>query len=165
MTKKIIISGLLVLLWMIFIFIMSSMDTNNSNHKSIKIVNDVIEKVDDITNASETKKEEHKSYNFVDKMNRLFRKSTHASEYLILAILVFNFLFQIFTSKLYFYNLIGVFWCFLYACSDEYHQTFVVGRTGSFSDVLIDTLGAIIGTLIIDGIYLLIKKHKKVENE
>ncbi len=31
---------------------------------------------------------------------------------------------------------------FLYACSDEYHQTFVRGRAGSSMDVLIDTAGA-----------------------
>ncbi|HVO32731.1 MAG TPA: VanZ family protein [Elusimicrobiota bacterium] len=28
---------------------------------------------------------------------------------------------------------------FLYACSDEYHQTFVPGRVGCLHDVLIDT--------------------------
>lgn len=38
---------------------------------------------------------------------------------------------------------------FLYACSDEYHQTFVVGRTGQFNDVLIDFSGAFIGVLIV----------------
>lgn len=31
---------------------------------------------------------------------------------------------------------------FLYACSDEFHQTFVPGRLGCVSDVLIDTVGA-----------------------
>jgi uncharacterized protein len=31
---------------------------------------------------------------------------------------------------------------FLYACTDEYHQTFVDGRHGSSVDVLIDTMGA-----------------------
>ena len=31
--------------------------------------------------------------------------------------------------------------CFLYACSDEFHQCFVPGRTASFKDVLIDSLG------------------------
>jgi VanZ family protein len=30
----------------------------------------------------------------------------------------------------------------LYACSDEYHQTFVAGRHGSPVDVLIDGAGA-----------------------
>jgi VanZ family protein len=32
--------------------------------------------------------------------------------------------------------------CFLYACSDEFHQHFVVGRYGSPLDVLIDTVGS-----------------------
>ncbi len=31
---------------------------------------------------------------------------------------------------------------FLYACSDEYHQSFVPGRGAAAGDVLIDTLGA-----------------------
>ncbi|MGN1412068.1 MAG: VanZ family protein [Oscillospiraceae bacterium] len=31
--------------------------------------------------------------------------------------------------------------CFLYACTDEYHQTFIDGRTGKFSDVLVDAIG------------------------
>lgn len=37
----------------------------------------------------------------------------------------------------------------LYAASDEFHQTFVMGRNGSAWDVLIfDNLGAVIGLLI-----------------
>lgn len=40
-----------------------------------------------------------------------------------------------------------VFWasllfCFLYAASDEFHQTFVKGRYGKVRDVALDTLGA-----------------------
>lgn len=31
--------------------------------------------------------------------------------------------------------------CFLYACSDEFHQIFVPGRAGMVRDVLIDSLG------------------------
>lgn len=33
--------------------------------------------------------------------------------------------------------------CFLYACSDEYHQNFVPGRSGSLNDVALDTLAAL----------------------
>ena len=33
----------------------------------------------------------------------------------------------------------------LYAASDEIHQRFVPGRTGQFSDVLVDTVGGAIG--------------------
>ena len=37
---------------------------------------------------------------------------------------------------------------FLYACSDEIHQSFVPGRACMFTDVLIDTSGALTGMLI-----------------
>lgn len=35
--------------------------------------------------------------------------------------------------------------CMLYAVSDEYHQTFIQGRSGSITDVLIDCAGSSIG--------------------
>jgi VanZ family protein len=42
-------------------------------------------------------------------------------------------------------------WAFLlalfYAASDEWHQTFVPGRSGQISDVLIDALGALAASL------------------
>jgi VanZ family protein len=38
---------------------------------------------------------------------------------------------------------------FLTASADEYHQTFLPGRTGQFSDVLLDTTGALIFTAIV----------------
>mgnify|MGYP004633929879 FL=1 len=37
--------------------------------------------------------------------------------------------------------------CFLYACTDEHHQTFVNGRSGLFLDTLIDTLGGFISCI------------------
>jgi len=33
---------------------------------------------------------------------------------------------------------------FLYACTDEWHQSYVPGRSASFSDVLVDTSGVVI---------------------
>jgi VanZ family protein len=38
---------------------------------------------------------------------------------------------------------------FLYACSDEFHQLFVPGRAGRFTDVLIDCTVAGLITIII----------------
>lgn len=37
---------------------------------------------------------------------------------------------------------------FLYACTDEFHQLFVPGRAGRFTDVLIDCFGVFIVTII-----------------
>jgi VanZ family protein len=44
---------------------------------------------------------------------------------------------------------LAIFCTFLTASADEYHQTFLPGRTGQFSDVLLDTTGALIFTLIV----------------
>ncbi len=38
-----------------------------------------------------------------------------------------------------------LFGTFLYGLSDEYHQSFVIGRTSSFLDVLADLVGGTIG--------------------
>lgn len=47
----------------------------------------------------------------------------------------------------------------LYACTDEIHQYYVPGRYGTWTDVLIDSCGAITGILIFWKIYR--KIHKK----
>jgi VanZ family protein len=44
--------------------------------------------------------------------------------------------------------LLTVVFCFLYGLSDEFHQIFVPGRTASFSDVMVDLAGGIIGVLL-----------------
>ena len=46
----------------------------------------------------------------------------------------------------------------LYASSDEYHQSFVPGRTASPRDVLIDTVGATLG---VTAIYLLNRRVRQ----
>lgn len=54
----------------------------------------------------------------------------------------------------------SIFLSFLYACTDELHQIFVPGRSAQFRDILIDTLGASIGTIIT---YLIIKLFNKIK--
>ena len=51
-------------------------------------------------------------------------------------------------------------WCFIYSVSDEFHQLFTDGRSAQVTDVVLDTLGGIVGTLLA---LLLWKKfaHKK----
>lgn len=51
---------------------------------------------------------------------------------------------------------------FTFALSDEYHQSFVFGRSGNATDVAIDSLGIFLSVLLIDKRYLdaSIKKRK-----
>ena len=37
---------------------------------------------------------------------------------------------------------------FLYACTDEFHQLFVPGRSGNFRDVIIDTSGGVLSAIL-----------------
>ncbi|WP_106449502.1 VanZ family protein [Trichococcus alkaliphilus] len=76
-------------------------------------------------------------------LSYLVRKAGHFSEYLILAILFLRYRKeQGSAGKSAFYALLFV---FLYASSDEFHQSFVPGRGPAFSDVLIDTAGGLTG--------------------
>jgi VanZ family protein len=72
----------------------------------------------------------------------ILRKLAHLFVYAVLARLLARAL-----TGSTFWSWKKIFWSslalsFLYACSDEYHQTFVPGRVGCLHDVLIDTFAA-----------------------
>lgn len=123
------VSIVLVLIWMIVIFTFSNKPAQVSTQESDNIVNIVyrIFKID-------TK------YN--DLIIKAVRKSAHFIEYMILGILVLN--------MLHYYNikdiiLLSILICMLYACSDEIHQLFIMGRSGELIDSLLDTSGSMLG--------------------
>ncbi len=159
--KKIVIWGLLVITWMIFIFVMSGMNANTSDDQSKTIVISIVNKYDEIFGASPETLLKHKSKEFIEEINHVFRKISHGIVYLVLAVLLMFFLHSLNEHVLYYYYLISVIVCFLYACTDEYHQTFVSGRTGQFSDIIIDCVGALFGCIIFKIMYKLIMKRRK----
>jgi VanZ family protein len=67
----------------------------------------------------------------------ILRKCAHVTEYAILAFLLRRAVATPWAAAA----------AFLYACSDEYHQSFVVGREGRPRDVAIDSIGIVIGLL------------------
>jgi len=134
---KKIINTLLVIIWMITIFIMSSFSSTESSDQSGFIVNI-------IANILNT--------NNVDLLSLIIRKTAHFTEYFILGILVHNMIHN-YNKKTY----LSIIICIIYAICDEIHQLFVPGRSGQMLDVLIDVLGSLLG------IYILIfikNKHK-----
>lgn len=84
----------------------------------------------------------------IDKMQYPIRKCAHMTEYAIFAVLTFIALYYDDIRKRMTY-ILAVIIAFLFACTDEFHQLFVPGRSGQFTDVCIDTIGACIGMLII----------------
>jgi len=90
------------------------------------------------------------SHNGVEIVNVIFRKYAHLTAFGILAIL---FLRAMLPSRRTYLPA----WAFatLYAFSDEWHQAFVPGRSASFRDVMLDSVGA----LIFLATYYVIKRH------
>lgn len=77
----------------------------------------------------------------------IVRKCAHFTVYLVLYMLLFNALRESFSFKKALW--LSMLAAFLYACSDEFHQSFVPGRGPAFKDVMIDSTGALVGLTII----------------
>lgn len=75
------------------------------------------------------------------KVNFIFRKATH--------ITTFGFLGVCFFMSLRKRAFLAWEITTIYAATDEYHQSFVPGRTASFKDVIIDSCGCIIAIFIV----------------
>lgn len=146
-TKKKIIHWGLFIGWMLFIFYMSHQTGDESSEQSkfvLYIFNLLGLSLD--------------SY-FGDIATLIIRKGAHFTEYFILFILAYNVVGMYLDSrKAKLYSIIIV---FLYACSDEFHQSFVPGRGPAFKDVIIDTSGGIVSCICIM-IYNKIRLRKRV---
>ena len=149
MNRKTIISFLLIIIWMIFIFFMSNMPSKESDNESKTLIIYIIEKYDILVNSNSSTIKRHHSDEFITIANGIFRKCAHAFVYFVLSILIFNFLHKLNKFGIYKNFIIDIITCIIYACTDEYHQTFVVGRSGELRDILIDSFGAILGLVII----------------
>ena len=133
--KKQRIRIVLLIAWMIIIFLFSHQpaDISNQNNEFIVYLFNLLGI--DLHSA------------FGELIDFIIRKAAHFTEYFILYILFYN-VFKDYKSfsKSLIYSLIGV---FLYACTDEFHQLFVPGRTGKPVDVLIDTAGGLTALTVI----------------
>lgn len=96
----------------------------------------------------------------VETIDPIIRKIAHLSLYIILGLLVMLCLETFNNTEIKKIG-ISVLFTFLYACSDELHQKFVIGRSGEFRDVLIDTVGALIGVLTVFITITIIRKIRK----
>ncbi len=83
----------------------------------------------------------------------LFRKCAHLAEYSVLALLLWNAIrhSHAFKARRWLWSQAGLALALvaLYAGSDEFHQNFIPGRTGQFSDVLVDTAGGAVGLIVL----------------
>lgn len=158
----VIILILIGLLWILGIYKLSSMNTTNSNGKSSGIISVFIEDTLDVTNKygiTNSHPDEEKIEKASGLLNAPLRKIMHASVYFILAciiIFVTNYLF--YNKKYVISAIITIILIIIAAGFDEFHQTFVDGRTGAVKDVLIDTVGGVGGILFYGSYYFIYRR-------
>lgn len=126
---------------MLTIFLFSSETSGESTKRSDGVI---INTISFFKGSKLTRKEK---LVYTEALVTLVRKGAHFTIYFILGLLVNSFIFE-YTKKFKYLFMISLLICFLYACSDEIHQLFVVGRSGMFSDVLLDSFAAMISIFI-----------------
>lgn len=149
------ISWIPAVIMMIIIFSFSSKPAVDSNESSLSVVHEIIHIYDDITKTQFPA-------DMVEILNHMVRKSAHFCEYALFAVTIALHTAALRKKRKWLFFL-PVIVSFLYACTDEYHQTFVPGRAGMIQDALLDTSGAAAGSLLFLLIFLIItgKKNKR----
>lgn len=185
-----ILSTVFVLIWMITVFIFSGQDgieTLNTSGAFIHSIDSKVSKNEDSPVVSysnkqadedDTLKKKEYKYKYSSQVQKIVRKNAHYFLYMLGGILLSVFFYvnssknnikenkmetgiairryHIFSKCIFYSMIIGI----VYACTDEYHQSFVPGRTCSVKDVFIDSLGIITGSIIFILLKFYIYKHK-----
>lgn len=168
--RKLFITIIIVITvaWCATIFRLSGMNSESSNGASTGIVEKAISKVLDATNEAgitDSHPDDEKLAKAAELINAPLRKVIHATVYFVLALLLLAISRVIFGSKKYLLSCaVTILLCFIFAMTDEYHQTFVDGRTGQMMDVMIDAAGACVGVLLFSSYYL-VWKIGKIQEE
>lgn len=143
---------ILTIIWMGFIFCMSNQPANISTELSQNIEN-LLNHTPIIGNLLS---------DVLNSPNSQFivRKSAHIILFCLLSILCFVVIYEL-KRNLKISTLVSFSITFVYACMDEIHQLFIPGRSGKINDVLIDSIGVIMGLIFINLIFMLNNKIKK----
>lgn len=149
---------ILLFLWYGMIFSFSEQNGETSGSLSGSIALKTAQIFDKVTFGHRSEEEIQV---LADSLQYPIRKTAHFTEYAVLGCLWF----------LFFAALCGQggkwqFWCclvlvFLSAAGDEFHQTFIPGRSGNLKDVLIDTAGGATGLLAVILLRHMLQNHRK----
>ena len=133
----------LLVFWLVVIFLLSNQDSGKSQNLSDTMIGKGVDIVASITKEEITPA---RKITIIENMSDKIRTLAHFTEYLILGILVINVLKDYYKLdyKIWLY---GLLFCIFYAIGDEIHQLFISGRAFQYGDIIVDTLGSILGSL------------------
>ena len=146
MKKRIpaLVSWTLVIAWMTVIFLFSTQPAHESDGLSKSVILFIIGLAKRVMPLADLAMD-------IATLNHFIRKVAHFTVYLVLGILTVNSLkasgVPIFKAIMW-----ALVICIAYAATDEIHQMFVPGRGAQVKDVLIDSVGAVVGICVYYGI-------------
>lgn len=141
---RVSLSWILVVIWMILIYMLSAQPVAQSSNLSGGVTGFVMG-----INTENAK---------FHQLDHLVRKNAHLFNYMILGIVVMSAMLRSGISG-HKVKAIAFSLCALFAVSDEFHQLFVSGRGATGKDVLIDSVGTLIGIGLYSLIARLIKRR------
>ncbi|MBR2744206.1 MAG: VanZ family protein [Clostridia bacterium] len=135
------IFAILIIINCIVIFVFSSENSTKSNQTSGVVVERVVTTISKVN--KKVKKETLR-----DKVTFYVRKTAHFSIYTLLGVWLMNEAntFDISTKRKI---ILCIVFGALYAITDEFHQSFVSGRSMEIRDMCIDTCGVLFGCLLV----------------
>lgn len=147
-----IITGIALLCTLFTIYRFSSQNGTQSKGISTKVSQFIL-------NFSNTYKEANtkEQTRMLNRTNAIIRKIAHFSIYTLLGLTIMGLMTKT-KLKDKWRILITIGFGMLYAILDEFHQSFSPGRTPKVTDVYIDTLGVILGALLVILIRTVYKK-------
>ena len=130
---------------MYMIFSFSNQNAETSSQLSYKVSCFIVKTADQVLDAG---LEDWQIEEYARRYHHVTRKIAHMGEYFLLAVTV--------SFPLYVYGLHGILLmllagliCVGFACGDEYHQSFVAGRSPAVKDICIDAFGVFWGIILV----------------
>lgn len=128
---------------MALIFYFSSHTAADSSQVSISLTQTILEMICDLFHLNW---EPALLMQYAASAEHFIRKLAHFSEYFLLAA-SFSFPLHVHRIRSKKQILLSVLFCALFAVLDEWHQTFVPGRSGAVKDCILDTFGSLCGAV------------------
>ncbi len=140
---------------MVLIFLFSSQNSAESSEVSSGLIRVILNLFDSFRNMNEENK-----LILIRQFSFFVRKGAHFGIFSVLGLSLFSAIYT-YSIKLWKKFFTAIIISFVYAVSDEIHQTFVPGRAGMIKDVVVDLSGALVGILFV---WILISIHSIIKN-
>lgn len=138
------LAGVLAIVWMCIIFAFSAQTKEESGAVSESFTYHMVSSTRSFFHLDLS---DERVKEIADAIEGLVRKVAHMTEFGILSVLLYIWIGQ-WEMRFLRRSVTAAGATAVYAATDEFHQLFVAGRSGRFSDVCIDSAGAVLGVLV-----------------